>query len=204
MFKGDAAVTATAVPPPITWHGGPVMMGTVNIYYIWYGTLWSGNSATRILENLAKNIGGSAYYNIQTSYTNGTAGFPLSNSTKFVKSVNSTYLRKTRLTVSDIQSTPSACTQLCASSMHVFNLRQALHLDRPTALGWGSALLAAPVQCASPGPQVAATRGVLLRHPPAARLVAVRPGPRSGRRHRHDAVPVRPGVKYTSGVLASL
>jgi len=102
MFTGDAAVSATAVPPPITYHGGPVMMGTVNMYYIWYGAKWVSNSATSILENLANNIGGSAYYNIQTSYTNGT-GSPLSNSIKFVKSVNSTYGYKTTLSDSDIQ-----------------------------------------------------------------------------------------------------
>jgi len=27
----------------INYHGGPVMLGTVNVYYIWYGD-WSGNS----------------------------------------------------------------------------------------------------------------------------------------------------------------
>src|SRR5262245_22389008 len=43
----------------INYHGGPVMLGTVNIYYIWYGN-WSGNSATTILTDFGKSIGGSA------------------------------------------------------------------------------------------------------------------------------------------------
>ena len=32
----------------IFYHGGPVMLGTVNAYYIWYGN-WAGNSAQTIL-----------------------------------------------------------------------------------------------------------------------------------------------------------
>src|SRR5689334_4475971 len=47
----------------ISYHGGPVMTGTVNAYYIWYGN-WSGNSATTILTDFIQNIGGSPYYNI--------------------------------------------------------------------------------------------------------------------------------------------
>ena len=35
----------------INYHGGPVMLGTTNVYYIWYGN-WSGNSATTILTDL--------------------------------------------------------------------------------------------------------------------------------------------------------
>src|SRR4051812_12992065 len=46
----------------ISNHGGPVMHGTVNLYYIWYGT-WSGNSATTILTDFANSISGSGYWN---------------------------------------------------------------------------------------------------------------------------------------------
>jgi len=55
----------------IVYHGGPVMLGTTTVYYIWYGD-WSGNSATTILTDFAQNIGGSPYYNINTTYTDGT------------------------------------------------------------------------------------------------------------------------------------
>jgi hypothetical protein len=55
----------------ISYHGGPVMLGDsngfVNLYYIWYGN-WSGNSATTILTDFAKNIGGSSYEHINTTY----------------------------------------------------------------------------------------------------------------------------------------
>src|SRR5437867_2302556 len=42
----------------ILYRGGPVMLGTINVYYIWYGN-WAGNTATTILTDLANSIGGS-------------------------------------------------------------------------------------------------------------------------------------------------
>lgn len=64
----------------IYYHGGPVMLNTHNIYYIWYGD-WSNNSAITILNNLANNIGGSAYLNITTTYTDGS-NQPIANVAK--------------------------------------------------------------------------------------------------------------------------
>lgn len=55
----------------INYNGGPVMVSGVNIYYIWYGN-WSGNSATTILTDFANSIGGSPYFNINTTYYNGS------------------------------------------------------------------------------------------------------------------------------------
>jgi len=55
----------------IDYHGGPVMTSTVNVYYIWYGN-WSGNNATTVLPDLASHIGGSPYYNINTTYYDGS------------------------------------------------------------------------------------------------------------------------------------
>ena len=60
----------------INYHGGPVMLGQINVYYIWYGN-WTGNTANSILTELAQNIGGSRYFNINTTYTDG------SNRTRF-------------------------------------------------------------------------------------------------------------------------
>src|SRR3954447_482604 len=54
----------------IAYHGGPVILGTTNIYYIWYGN-WS-NTATSILTDLASTIGGTSYFNINTTYYNGS------------------------------------------------------------------------------------------------------------------------------------
>ena len=55
----------------IFYHGGPVILGGTNVYYIWYGN-WYGNSADSILTNLAGNISGSPYFNINTTYYDGS------------------------------------------------------------------------------------------------------------------------------------
>jgi len=57
----------------INYHGGPVILGTTHVYYIWYGNAsWPTNSANSILTNLAQNIGGSPYFNINTTYYNAS------------------------------------------------------------------------------------------------------------------------------------
>lgn len=85
----------------ISYHGGPVILGTTNVYYIWYGN-WSGNSAISILTDLAKSIGGSPYFNINTTYYDG-AGRNVTNSVSYINSVVDTYSRGTSLSDSDIQ-----------------------------------------------------------------------------------------------------
>jgi hypothetical protein len=55
----------------ISYHGGPVITGTADIYYIWYGG-WSGNSATTILPDFISHLGGSSYEHINTTYYNGS------------------------------------------------------------------------------------------------------------------------------------
>ena len=85
----------------IVYHGGPVMLGTTHIYYIWYGN-WSGNSATTILTNLAQSIGGSPYFNINTTYYNGS-NVHVSNSVQYVSSVNDNYSHGTALSDAAIQ-----------------------------------------------------------------------------------------------------
>src|SRR5438874_13765304 len=67
----------SSYPNGISYHGGPVLTAGSNVYYIWYGN-WSGNSATTILPVLAGNIGGSPYFNINTTYFNG-AGTKVQN-----------------------------------------------------------------------------------------------------------------------------
>jgi len=54
----------------IQYHGGPVMSNGVNVYYIWYGT-WS-SAAQSILTTLAQGLGGSPYFNINTTYFSGS------------------------------------------------------------------------------------------------------------------------------------
>lgn len=87
----------------ITYHGGPLMLGTTHMYYIWYGT-WTGNTATTILEDFARSIGGSPYFNINTTYYNGS-NVHVSNSVTFGGSTNTnTSVYGTSLTDAEIQS----------------------------------------------------------------------------------------------------
>jgi hypothetical protein len=69
----------------ISAHGGPVMLGTTKVYYIWYGN-WSTNTGARpILEDFAGTIGGSPYFNINTTYY-APSGTKVSNSVVFAGS----------------------------------------------------------------------------------------------------------------------
>jgi hypothetical protein len=65
----------------ISYHGGPVITGGTKLYYIWYGN-WGTNTATTILTDLAKSIGGSSYFNINTTYYNGS-GVHVANSVTY-------------------------------------------------------------------------------------------------------------------------
>jgi hypothetical protein len=89
----------------ITYHGGPVMgaigSAPVYAYYIWYGN-WSGNSAVTILTDLANNIGGSPYYNINSTYYNGSNAH-IVNSVTYGGSTTDNYSRGTSLSDAAIQ-----------------------------------------------------------------------------------------------------
>jgi hypothetical protein len=129
----------------IFYHGGPLMLGTTNAYYIWYGN-WSGNTANSILTNLASSIGGSPYFNINTTYYDGSNN-AVSNSVRLVKSTNDNYSQGTALsdaavqtvvatainsgglpkdanavyfvlTSSDVNETSGFCTQYCGWHTH--------------------------------------------------------------------------------------
>lgn len=104
---GEAQVAkAGTTSNGIFYHGGPVMLGTTNVYYIWYGN-WSGNSAVTILTHLAQNIGGSPYYNINTTYYNGSNQH-VSNSVRYVASTTDNYSHGTSLSDAAIQAVVSS------------------------------------------------------------------------------------------------
>ena len=65
--KGRASRTATTTA--ITYHSGPVMTAATgtNAYVIWYGT-WAP-TGQGIITDFISNVGGSAYFGINTSYT---------------------------------------------------------------------------------------------------------------------------------------
>jgi len=97
----QAAIAARVRGNGIVYHGGPLILGTTNIYYIWYGN-WSGNSATTILTDLAQHLGGSPYFNINTTYYNAS-NTHVSNSVAFLGSTNDAYSAGTALSDAQIQ-----------------------------------------------------------------------------------------------------
>src|SRR5579864_7160019 len=68
--------TATA-SNGILYHGGPIIV-TPHVYFIWYGN-WSGNTALTILPQFITGLSGSPYFNIDTTYTNGSAQSVVNN-----------------------------------------------------------------------------------------------------------------------------
>ena len=67
---GKAPKSSGPTSNGINYHGGPVLSAGVNAYVIWYGN-WTGDSATTILPTLLTGLGGSRYYNINTTYHDG-------------------------------------------------------------------------------------------------------------------------------------
>jgi hypothetical protein len=64
---GEAIVTGNG----IDYHGGQVMLGPHNVYFIWYGN-FSGNIALTMLPDLIKGFNGSRYFNTNTTYGDAT------------------------------------------------------------------------------------------------------------------------------------
>lgn len=103
-----AKTTAGTRTVNITYHQGPVVLGTTNVYYIWYGN-WSGLNpgANAILTNLAQNIGGSPYYGINTTYYN-SANAHVSNSVNYAGSTTDNYSQGTTLSDASVQTVVSS------------------------------------------------------------------------------------------------
>lgn len=105
QLQQPAGPAAKARTNGISYHGGPLILGTTNVYYIWYGN-WSGNSATTILPNLASYLGGSPYFNINTTYYNGS-NVHVSNSVAYQGSTNDAYSQGTALSDAGVQAVVS-------------------------------------------------------------------------------------------------
>jgi hypothetical protein len=97
----DASPFAGSSSNGIRYHGGPVMLGTTHIYYIWYGN-WNGDTADSILTNLAQSIGGSQYFNINTTYYN-SANQHVSNLVAFGLATHDNYSQGSNLSDAQIQ-----------------------------------------------------------------------------------------------------
>ena len=87
----------------INYHGGPVILGTTHVYYIWYGN-WNG-TAQNILTTYAQNVGGSPYFNINTTYWSGSSTNKhfVSNAVTFAGSTTDNYSLGNSLSDANIQ-----------------------------------------------------------------------------------------------------
>jgi len=66
MNPVNGAVVTTGAS--VYMHGGPVILGPVNVYLIWYGQ-WSNNDVTQVIvKHFISNLGGSSYWNAITTY----------------------------------------------------------------------------------------------------------------------------------------
>jgi hypothetical protein len=101
----SAAITPAATPVSgngIDYHGGPIIPGTVNLYYIWYGN-WSGKSAPAILNDWGNNLSNSPIYRINTTYADN-AGDSVSGTTHLAGSTSVGYSHGTALADADVWS----------------------------------------------------------------------------------------------------
>lgn len=94
---GQALVTGNG----ISYHGGPVMINPHDVYFIWYGN-WSGNSALSILPAFINGLNGSPYFNIATTYANGS-GQNIVNSVSMSSQVFDDYSQGTSLSDQGLQ-----------------------------------------------------------------------------------------------------
>lgn len=88
----------------ITYHSGPVLTDSQDVYFIWYGN-WSNGAATQqVLTDFASSVGNTPYMQINSRYTNG-AGVPASASLIYGGSAaDSTYAHGVSLSDADIVS----------------------------------------------------------------------------------------------------
>ena len=102
---GGAKAHGSSGGNAISYHGGPVILGGTHVYYIWYGGWTQSGSAgydpyaATILNTLAQHIGGSPYFNINTTYYSGTTTQTyIANSVTLSGSCNDNYSQGTNLT----------------------------------------------------------------------------------------------------------
>src|SRR5262245_29905215 len=119
MFVGigqSSAQTTTAAQRPtssvktnsrILYNGGYVLVGTADLYVIWYGcwdeTCHSGNSATQsITRDFMLNVGASPYAQINAMYPNSSGQTP-SGAVVYAGDTSDQYSHGLELTAADIQ-----------------------------------------------------------------------------------------------------
>lgn len=141
---GGATVRA-ARTVSMRYHGGPIMLGTINLYVIWYGN-WAGNSALTLIPGFLGTLSDSPYWNINKTYYDSqnlkisgflayggatSVSYPYGTSltdaqiqqvvadaiggNKFPKDPNGIYFV---LTSADVTASSGFCTQYCGWHTH--------------------------------------------------------------------------------------
>jgi hypothetical protein len=94
---------------PMIYHGGRVIAGAANLYFIWYGC-WTnscgnnGSADTRaLIENFGLNIGSTPYFMINTGYPNDFGQTPSASVLFGGIAYDPFYSRGTELTDDDIR-----------------------------------------------------------------------------------------------------
>jgi hypothetical protein len=96
---GARQTEAASTGHGIAYRGGPVMSGTVSLYYVWYGS-W-GNDAVSILTDFADTIGASPSYDVDTSYDDAQ-GNHVGGAVRFGGSTTDAYSRGQTINNGDI------------------------------------------------------------------------------------------------------
>jgi hypothetical protein len=78
---GGRATRVTRGANGINYNGGPVMSAQTTAYVIWYGSWANTPQKTGIIADFLSNIGGSPYFNVNTTYTD-KSGAHVQNSVK--------------------------------------------------------------------------------------------------------------------------
>lgn len=100
------ASTASDIPAgaqalmSIGYQGGPVMLGTPDVYFIWYGN-WEGAAALTVLPDFMSNLGGSPYLQINSTYTD-SLGRAVTGDVQYAGSTTDAYSRGTSLSEGDV------------------------------------------------------------------------------------------------------
>ena len=81
------------------YHRGPLMTGTTNVYFIWYGT-WTAIEKA-LVDKFVQNIGGTPYYDINTTYS--VTGETIANSVSLGRSTSDTNQYGLKLSDTDVE-----------------------------------------------------------------------------------------------------
>jgi len=98
----------------ISYHGGPIMPGTVNVYYIWYGNWTNGAHPTSdsqasvgLLSNFIGGLSGSGYEKINSTY-NDSGNHTVTGNMVLAGTTTDNYSGGTALSDSGIQTVVSS------------------------------------------------------------------------------------------------